>query len=141
MSNTGYQGKKGVIDYKWVKIAAVTGDGTITATTGAGAVSLNDIIPTGSRLSEIVPGLAGSLETDVATQLIDQVFAYKTFGLRYSTDTRSWRIVTENNLNVSANFSTGKTGDISNQQLDASWMLLFETNGETYTIKLSLIHI
>ena len=135
VSNTGYQGKKGVVAYKWVKIAAVTGDGTITATTGAGAVSLNDIIPTGSRLSEIVPGLAGSLETDVATQLIDQVFAYKTFGLRYSTDTRSWRIVTENNLNVSANFSTGKTGDISNQQLDASWMLLFETNGETYTIK------
>ena len=135
VSNTGYQGKKGVVDYKWVKIAAVSGDGTITATTGAGPVSLNDIIPTGARLSEIVPGLAGSLEADVSTQLIDQVFAYKTFGLRYSTDTRSWRIVTENNLNVSANFSTGKTGDISNQQLDASWMLLFETNGETYTIK------
>ena len=135
VSTTGYQGKKGVVDYKWVKIASVSGDGTIIATTGQGPVSLNDIIPDGSRLAEIIPGLAGSLEDDVATQLIDQVFAYKTFGLRYSTDTQSWRIVTENNLNVNSDFSTGKTGDISNQQLDSSWMLLFETNGETYTIK------
>ncbi len=135
VSSTGYAGKKGVVDYKWVKIAAVTGDGTIVATDGSGPVSLNDIIPTGSRLSEIRPGIASTLESDVATQLIDQVFAYKTFGLRFSTDTQSWRIVTENNLNTSANFSTGKTGDITNQQLDASWLLLFETNGETYTIK------
>ena len=135
VSTTGYAGKKGVVDYKWVKIAAVTGDGTIVATTGSGPISLNDIIPTGSRLAEIRPGLASSLAADVATQLIDQVFAYKTFGLRYNTDTQSWRIVTENNLNTASEFSTGKTGNISNQQLDASWLLIFETNGETYTIQ------
>ncbi len=135
VSTTGYQGKKGVVDYKWVKIASVTGDGTVVASTGLGPVSLNDIIPTGSRLAQIVPGLSSTLESDVSTQLIDQVFAYKIFGLRFDIDTQSWRIVTENNLNTSSNFSTGKTGDISNQQLDASWLLLFETNGETYTIK------
>ena len=135
VSTVGYQGKKGVVDYKWVKIAAVTGDGTIVASTGAGPVSLNDIIPTGAKLSEIRLGISSTLQADVSTQLIDQVFAYKTFGLRYSTDTKSWRIITENNLNTAAAFSTGKTGDISNQQLDASWLLLFETNGETYTVK------
>tara|TARA_B110000971_G_scaffold221868_1_gene271145 strand:+ start:1181 stop:4597 length:3417 start_codon:yes stop_codon:yes gene_type:complete len=135
VSITGYEGKKGVVNYKWVKIASVTGDGSIVATTGLGPVSLNDVIPSGSRLSEIRPGLSATLATDVATQLIDQVFAYKTFGLRYSTDTQSWRIITENNLNTSNDFSTGKTGDVSNQQLDSSWMLLFETDGETYTIK------
>jgi len=135
VSAINFTGKKGVVDYAWVKIATVTGDGTVVAATGAGPVSLNDIIPTGSRLAEIRPGLASTLATDVATQLIDQVFAYKTFGLRYSTDTQSWRIITENNLNTAGIFSIGKTGDISNQQLDASWLLIFETNGETYTIK------
>jgi predicted transcriptional regulator len=28
----------------------------------------------------------------------------------------------------------GKTGDTSNQNLDSSWVLLFETDGEKYTI-------
>ena len=135
VSTSGYEGKKGVVDYKWIKVTKVTGDGTVVAATGEGPVSLNDIMPTGSRLAEIRPGLSTTLESDVATQLIDQVFAYKTFGLRFNTDTQSWRIVTENNLNTASNFSTGKTGDITNQQLDASWLLLFETNGETYTIK------
>ena len=134
VSTVGYQGKKGVVDYKWVKIAAVTGDGTITATTGAGAVSLNDIIPTGAKLSEIRLGISSTLQADVSTQLIDQVFAYKTFGLRYSTDTKSWRIITEVNLNTTSAFTTGKTGDITNQQLDASWLLLFETDGAQYTV-------
>ena len=36
--------------------------------------------------------------------------------------------------NAQAEFSNGKAGDISNAELDASWLLLFETNGETYTI-------
>ena len=129
-----FQGKKGVIDYRWVKVSKVTGDGTIVASTGIGPVFLNDIIPMGSILAEVRPGLAFSLELDVATQLIDQVFAYKTFGLRYSTDSQSWRIITENNLNITSPFSTGKQGDVSNQQLDSSWLLLFETNTESYTI-------
>ena len=129
-----FQGKKGVIDYRWVKVSKVSGDGTIVASTGLGPVFLNDIIPSDSILAEVRPGIAFSLETDVATQLIDQVFSYKTFGLRYSTDTQSWRIVTENNLNVTSPFSTGKQGDVSNQQLDSSWLLLFETNTESYTI-------
>ena len=129
-----FQGKKGVIDYRWVKVSKVSGDGTVVASTGIGPVFLNDIIPSDSILAEVRPGLAFSLEQDVATQLIDQVFAYKTFGLRYSTDSQSWRIVTENNLNVISPFSTGKQGDVSNQQLDSSWLLLFETNTESYTI-------
>jgi hypothetical protein len=62
------------------------------------------------------------------------VFAYRTFGLRYDANLRQWRLVTENNLDITSNFSTGKTGDITNQQLDASWLLLFETDGATYTI-------
>jgi hypothetical protein len=70
----------------------------------------------------------------VQTQITDQIFAYKTFGLRYDVNLRQWRMITENNLDITSNFSTGKTGDVTDQQLDASWLLLFETDGEKYTI-------
>lgn len=125
---------KGAVNYKWVKVISVNGDGTIVATDGTGPVVINDYIPDTAILTEIRPALSKALQNDVSTQVIDQIFAYRTFGLRYSVGAQAWRLVTENNLNVSSPFSTGKTGDSTNQQLDASWLLLFETNGEKYTI-------
>ena len=67
-------------------------------------------------------------------QIIDQAFAYNTFGLRFDTNLGEWRLITTNNLNVNSPFSIGKTGDATNQQLDASWLLKFNTDGDTYTI-------
>ena len=63
-----------------------------------------------------------------------QVFAYKTFGIRYDPNTRQWRIIINENLNIYDEFSNGKTGDVTNNQLDASWILLFQTDGEKYTV-------
>ena len=124
----------GAVTYKWTKIISVAGDGTANNEDGTGAVLLSDNIPVGSRLSQIIPRLATELQSAVSQQLIDQVFAYNTFGLRFDTVLGEWRLITTNNLNVDSPFSIGKTGDSSNQQLDASWLLLFETNGETYTV-------
>ena len=64
----------------------------------------------------------------------NQTFAYNNFGLRYDVATRSWQVIDENNLNVYGEFSTGKTGDVTNQQLDSSWILRFTNNGATYTM-------
>ena len=120
--------------YKWVKVISVSGNGTVIEDSGNGPVYFNDIIPTGSQLVEIKPFIAQSLEQDVKTQVIDQIFAYKTFGLRFDVNLGQWRVITENNLNATGEFNTGKTGDNTNQQLDASWLLLFTNDGETYTI-------
>jgi hypothetical protein len=129
----------GAVTYKWTKIISVVGDGTTTNADGTGPVLLNDNIPgdpdTGQAiLSQIIPRLATELHSAVSLQVIDQVFAYNSFGLRFSVGEGEWRVVTTNNLNVDSPFSIGKTGDTSSQQLDSSWLLLFETNGETYTI-------
>jgi len=127
-------GVKGTTEYKWAKITSVTGDGTQIQTGGVGPVYLNDRIPSDSKLVEIRPNLNTKLEDDVKTQIIDQIFAFKTFGLRYSRSAQAWRLVTENNLSIGTSFSTGKQGDVTNQQLDASWLLIFETDGEAYYI-------
>ena len=124
----------GALEYKWVKVISVVGDGTINTTAGAGPVTLNDVLPTNAILSQVVPKFSRTLQSAVKTQLNDQIYANKTFGLRYDVNLRQWRVIIENNLNITGTFSTGKTGDTTNQRLDASWLLLFETNGEKYTI-------
>ena len=124
----------GSLSYKWVKVISVNGDGTKTTTAGLGAITLNDSIPTTALLTEIRPKLTTDIAPAVKTQLIDQAFANNTFGLRYDVATRQWRIITEVNLNTTSAFTTGKTGDVSSQNLDASWLLWFKTDGEKYNI-------
>jgi hypothetical protein len=124
----------GATTYRWVKVISVNGAGTDDTNDGLGAISLNDIIPTGAELVEVKPVFTTSIEPQIQTQIIDQIFAQKVFGLRFDFNTSTWRVVLENNLNLVSPFSTGKTGDLTNQQLDASWLLLFQTDGETYTI-------
>ena len=124
----------GASSYKWCKVTSVEGKGTELRENGLGAVVLNDIIPTGAVLAEIKPSLANSLTESVKQEVIDQIFAQKVFGLRFDQNDTEWKLVTQNNLNFADEFSTGKTGDTTNQQLDASWLLLFQTNTETYTI-------
>ena len=55
--------------------------------------------------------------------------------MRFDINLGQWRVITENNLNATGAFNTGKTGDNTNQQLDASWLLKFTNDGETYTIE------
>ena len=86
------------------------------------------------KITQIIPKLSGVFTNDLITQIIDQVFAYKTFGIRYDIQTRQWKLITNNNLDIKSNFSLSATGDTSNQQLDSSWLLLFETDGETYEV-------
>ena len=132
----------GAITYKWTKVISVNGPGVDNTNDGQGPIVLNDVIPgpinndlnTAPILEEIKPIFTTEIETQIQTQIIDQVFTYKTFGLRYDFQSSTWRVVLENDLDLRSNFSTGKTGDLTSQNLDASWILLFQTDGETYTI-------
>ena len=131
---TGAPDYRGGSTYKWTKIITVVDDGTELNADGSGPIVLNDVIPSTAKLVEIRTALPKALTNDVQAQVINQIFAYQTFGLRYSQAQGEWRLITENNLDAVNDFSTGKTGDTTNQQLDASWLLLFETDGEKYTI-------
>ena len=131
---SGTANHPGAVDYIWTKVISVSGDGTVVGSTGLGPIVLNDLIPTGAIVQEVRPKLANVITDAVKTQIVDQAFATNTFGLRYDVETRQWRIITEANLDSVSNFSTGKTGDSSNQNLDASWIMYFKTDGERYDI-------
>ena len=123
-------------DYIWVKVISVDEDGTvIDPDTGLGPIVLNDRVPDNCKIEEIIPIFNDELSTDVTRQFIDQVFAYRTFGLRYDTNLRQWRIIINENLNVTDDFSLGKQGDVTGESLDSSWLLLFETDGRKYSVK------
>ena len=120
--------------YVWTSVVSVLNDGVTNSSTGDGAIKLNDVIPSNAVATQILPKFSKQLSDDVKTLIIDQAFAYNNFGLRYDVATRKWQVIDENNLNVYGVFSTGKAGDLTSQQLDASWILRFVTNGATYTM-------
>ena len=124
--------------YVWSKVINVISDGTASNTgqlaNGTGPVILNDVIDSTAYADSILPKFVTGLESSVITRIVDLIFANKEFGLRYDANLTTWKIVTDTNVDKKNDFSLGKAGDVSNQQLDASWIVLFETNGETYTV-------
>jgi hypothetical protein len=122
----------------WAKVVQVVADGTAKdtgiLTTGLGPVTLNEIVPTDAVCDTAVPKFVTALEDSVKNKIIDLIFANKNFALRYDSANTVWRIVTESNIDKKSAFSLGKTGDSSNQQLDSSWIVLLETDGESYTV-------
>jgi len=124
----------GKTTYKWSKVVSVQGNGTVIDEDGTAPIAVNDVIPTGAILQQVIPNFSKVLINDVKTQLIDQAFEYKDFALRYDQYDRQWKIVLAEDINTLNAFATGKAGDATGENLDASWMLYFKTNGEKYTI-------
>ena len=124
----------GQADYIWSKVVNIFDQGN-----EAGNIVFSDIIPDTAIIDEIIPALTTAVSDDVKSQMIDRIYSYKTFALRYDYVAERWKIVTETNINFINDFGLGRTGDTNNQSLDASWLLLFETNGESYTISTRLM--
>jgi hypothetical protein len=132
------QAAKDAKNYIWTKVINIIGDGTAggsgVLSTGNGPITFNEIVPAEAVLDQSYPRFVTGIESSVRNRVIDLIFANKEFGLRYDNLSSSWKIITDANVDKRNNFSLGKAGDTSNQQLDASWIILFETNGETYTV-------
>jgi hypothetical protein len=124
--------------YIWAKVVSISGDGTANGTgllaSGFGPIKLNSVVPTGSIITQIIPQWRTVISPSVITTMIDLIFSNKPFGLRYDTTTQTWQIIFESNVDSTNAFSLGKQGDVSNQQLDSSWLLLFTTDNEFYTV-------
>jgi len=143
----------GGVSYLWAQVASITGDGlgdndnntgTTTINGGLfGVVTLNQIIPSTAVISQIIPQFNVTIGSSVVTTMIDLIFNNKPFGLRYGYDSLTgsmdWQIVFETNLNTTMGFSLGNQGDTTNTQQDSSWLLLFTTNNQYYTVNTRLM--
>jgi len=125
-------------DYIWVKVANVIGDGSNgglgALDNGTGPIVITEKVPALAIPSEIVPNIVTDLPSDIETEIVDLVFANKNFGLRYDQSTLTWKIIANANANTLDPFSLDREGDLSGTKADKSWFVLFETDGETYTV-------
>ena len=135
---TGNVNTVGASSYIWAEVVNVVDDGTASGTgilsTGFGPVTLSQVIPQDAVISQIIPKLTKTISTSVISSIIDLIFSNQSFGLRYDGASQSWKIIFQPNLNPSNAFSLGNQGDTTNLQKDSSWLLLFNTNKEYYTI-------
>ena len=128
----------GAVSYLWAKVITVNTDGTNT--NNDGGILVNEIIPgdgdpTNSGIvSQIIPRIPNAFTDEIKTQIINQIFSNNPFGIRFDRNAGEWKVINENNIDLYGEFSTGKTGDTSNQQLDSSWIFRFITDGEKYTV-------
>ncbi len=123
--------------YIWSKVIRITGDGTVNSgalDTGYGPIVFNDVIPDGAILDSVVPKFSTSFTAEVYLKLVDLIYSKKQFALRYDQESVTWKIVNDSNIDKKSGFSLGKAGDVSNQFLDASWILLAETDGTSYRL-------
>ena len=123
----------------WVTVTSLTLDGTNfgdgNLADGSGPVVLNDFIPTGAIPTQVIPKFVTDIPSATETLMIDQVELYRNFGLGYDNATATWYIISSDNLNKDAEFSTDYAKDTNRLQQDASWLVQFTTDGTTYTVK------
>jgi len=122
----------------WASPTAVigTGDnqGVGNLDDGSGPVILNNNIPTGAAVTEIIPVFVTDLPTTIENQMIEQVVLYRNFGLGFNNETGVWYLITSTNLAVDAEFSLANAGNTTGTNVDASWLVQFVTDGESYTV-------
>ena len=124
----------GLVDYIWVKVISIWSEqdskGNIIYYT-----ELSKPLPKGAKLVEIIPKFKTTLESSVIVSITNLIYSNKPFGLRYDVTTENWRIVYEANLDTVSKFSRDYEGNIDNSHKDSSWLILFSTDNEYYTVK------
>lgn len=124
----------------WTKVVRIVGDGTFAGETslpsGKGPVEFSDVVPTNSIATRIVPKFVNNLSDALEEQIINLMISNLNFGLRFNIRDQSWKIVSASNLNLTANFSLGKSGDLTNANLDSSWIVAFVREADRYTVRI-----
>jgi hypothetical protein len=124
--------------YIWASPIAVVNDGTNQGlgnfSNGTGPVTLNNFVPTGAIPSQVIPLLITDLPTSFETQISEQILLYRNFGLGYDNLNQEWYLITNTNLDQDAEFSLDNAQSTSGIGNDASWLIQFATNGESYTV-------
>jgi hypothetical protein len=124
----------------WTKVIRITGDGTNSGrgilANGLGPIVFNETVPDNAIASRIVPRFINDLSTALENEIVNQAFQNLTFGLRYDIVASQWKIITSSNIDLTNNFSLGKTGDVTNTNIDSSWLAAFVKEADRYVIRL-----
>jgi hypothetical protein len=128
------------VDRIWTKVVKVVGDGTNSnrgvLTNGLGPISFSDTVPSGAIASRIVPKFVNDLPAPLESEIVNQVSQNLNFGLRFELITSEWKIITSSNLDAVSDFSLGRSGDVTSNNLDSSWIIAFIKDADQYRIRI-----
>ena len=126
--------------YVYAAIELVVGDGTNggqgNLSNGEGPVTINQIIPIDELpvADRVFAVFNVAFSNALVSTMVGYIQAFANFGLRYDIVSASWKIITPQDLNTVDPFSLTSAGDTSGQALDSSWIIAFQTVGQTYTV-------
>jgi len=127
------------VAYIWTKAIRIIGDGTNAGrgilNNGKAPVVFNDKIPTDAICARVIPKFINNLPDALEEEIVNLCIEDKNFGLRYDIDSASWKIISASNLDLINDFSLGKTGDQTNNNLDNSWILSFVKEADEYIVR------
>jgi hypothetical protein len=124
--------------FLWATVTSLTLDGTNYGNgnfnDGSGPVVLNTFIPTGAIPVQAIPKFVSDLPSATQADITAQIELFRNFGLGYNSTLGEWYIITANNLNSANSFGLAHAQDTTGQGIDNSWLVLFQTDGVTYTV-------
>ena len=121
-----------------IKLVDENGLGTLgngLKSAGVGAVTLNELVPTGATVEKVFPKWISDLPTNLETTIKTNIKEYKDFGIRFDHATSTWSIITSENLSVDKDYNDSNAGNTLGTKNDASWLVQFTTDGVQYTMK------
>jgi hypothetical protein len=122
----------------WATVSAVVLDGTNSGLgnldNGVGPVVLNSFVPNGALAQQVIPKFVDDLPPALEQSMLQQIELFRNFGLGYNNLTSTWYVITSTNLSNNSAFSLTNAQNTQGVNLDASWLIEFVTNGESYTV-------
>jgi hypothetical protein len=130
----------------WASPTAVFTDGTNQGQgnfdNGQGPVVLNNFVPTGALVSQVIPIFVTEFSSTLRQSIIDQITLNQNFGIGYDNDglvtgtAGTWYLITSTNLAPATTpWSQEFAGNTSGGNLDASWFIRATTlGGSNYTV-------
>ena len=128
----------------WASPQAVVGTGDNNGlgnlANGVGPVTLNNFVPTGAIVDSIIPLFVTDLPLSLETAMAEQILLFRNFGIGYDNDGTitgtpyTWYLITSTNLDQDAPFSLSNAGSTSGTNQDASWLVQFVVQNQSYTI-------
>jgi len=135
--HTGSVGAPNTFADIWAMIKSVTGDGHNSGAgnlaSGAGPVTISELISDGAEVTEIIPQFVTDLPSSMETSMLTKIFKHEEFGLRFDATTRTWVIILAADLDTTSVFSFAYAGDTTGLKKDSSWLIRLKSNGTIYT--------
>ena len=134
----GTPNKSGDKFYIYAAVEQLIGDGTNggqgNLDNGTGPVILNQLVPADAIADRVFAVFNTEFSQSLVSTMVGYIQAYEDFGLRYDVNLGEWKIILPNDLNPSEVFDLTYAGNVNGNGRDASWLIRFQTVGQTYTV-------